>query len=548
VDTILDFWCDARGGGRTVDLAFLIALLGVCCASAYIGAPPALTEAADYIQFFDGGWRVLNGQRPHVDFSSVYGVFFYLPMAAGWLFSHSARSLGYGNAIVGLIVGLWAYGLASRRLNSWPRFLAALLLTLVATAPYPLGYPPTNSSHAMSYNRLGYALLGILLIEAYPAVRDGAAKARSELAGGISSGLVCGILFFLKPTYFLAAIGTVGLSSIRPGRKRAHDLCLIGAFGLVALGVMWYLHWDAGALFRDLRMATGARSEGFVFDKVALDLVAACGPSFGLLLCALLVPLAASSKLRSTSLFSRQRGLIFAAYVSLAGFCLLMTNWQHWDFPLSALFAFLLAAEIQPEGGNAFQSERRKLGMAVLALTMVVGLPQMGSAAFGFGRALLEARHWRRPETAQFDARLLAGYAIPQKGGPVPPYVLHLNDGIHLLRTASGPRETVATLDFSNPFSYALERPPFRGGSIAMQYQYTFSDQHKPSAKWLLGGADLVMVPKYPVLPLESLIRNYGEFLRERFRLCAESPGWFLYRTKQRPCYPAEAASGQNSR
>jgi hypothetical protein len=108
--------------------------------------------------------------------------------------------------------------------------------------------------------------------------------------------------------------------------------------------------------------------------------------------------------------------------------------------------------------------------------------------------------------------------------------VSYVNDGLDLLRRESTPRETVATFDFSDPFSYAMERRPYTGGSVAMQYTFTFSERFSPSADWLLGGTALVMVPKYPVLPLEPLQVKYGAFLNSHFYLAAESDRWFLYR------------------
>ena len=41
------------------------------------------------------------------------------------------------------------------------KFAVGLYLALLVTAPYALGTWPTWSSHAMVYNRYGYALLGL---------------------------------------------------------------------------------------------------------------------------------------------------------------------------------------------------------------------------------------------------------------------------------------------------------------------------------------------------------------------------------------------------
>ena len=216
---------------------------------------------------------------------------------------------------------------------------------------------------------------------------------------------------------------------------------------------------------------------------------------------------------------------MYAAVLSLLGFLLLWTNWQHSGLPLNALFAILLASRISVDGvPDEGRGRARLLAASALILAFTVAIPPLAADIFGLAVATRWSYHNPRMQGAMFDAPPLRSLVVPT------PYALYLRDGIDLLRRASDSGETVATLDFDNPFGYALQRRPFRGGSPAMQYTMTFSDRHRPSAEWLLGGADVVLVPKYPVIPLEPLMRNYGEFLRQRFRLAAESSRWFLYR------------------
>jgi hypothetical protein len=55
----------------------------------------------------DGAWRMLNGQRPHVDFNSIIGPAAYLPTLVGFrLASNTAAGFGYGQALVALVLGV----------------------------------------------------------------------------------------------------------------------------------------------------------------------------------------------------------------------------------------------------------------------------------------------------------------------------------------------------------------------------------------------------------------------------------------------------------
>ena len=86
--------------------------------------------------------------------------------AAGLKLAHnSPNGIGYMSALVGSIGGCWAYAISRRRIAAIPSMLAGIVVTLIATAPFPIGWPPNILSHAMLYNRYGYALLGLIVLE-----------------------------------------------------------------------------------------------------------------------------------------------------------------------------------------------------------------------------------------------------------------------------------------------------------------------------------------------------------------------------------------------
>ena len=82
-----------------------------------------------------------------------------------------------------------------------------MVITLIDVAPFPIGWPPNTSSHAMLYNRYGYALLGLVVLECF---RPG----ETTLIGGISTGVVSVALLFLKPSYCLVGLGFAVCSMI----------------------------------------------------------------------------------------------------------------------------------------------------------------------------------------------------------------------------------------------------------------------------------------------------------------------------------------------
>src|ERR1039458_8203493 len=86
---LLELWSGSPRGSVKRHAFFAAALAATCGAAIYVGAPPAYRFPEDYGQFLDGAWRLLNGQRPHIDFYSPYGVFVYVPTAMGLALTHS---------------------------------------------------------------------------------------------------------------------------------------------------------------------------------------------------------------------------------------------------------------------------------------------------------------------------------------------------------------------------------------------------------------------------------------------------------------------------
>jgi hypothetical protein len=107
------------------------------------------------------------------------------------------------------------------------------------------------------------------------------------------------------------------------------------------------------------------------------------------------------------------------------------------------------------------------------------------------------------------------------------------NDGTALLTSASQPSESVIALSTINPFSFALKRKPAVGGSPYLGASF-FNPGNMPPVEWMIGGADLVMIPKNPNKAAAWLRLVFGDFVERNYALAAESNDWWLYRRKGR--------------
>ena len=137
-----------------------------------------------------------HGQRPHVDFYSPLGAVPLLMTALGMAVAGPCGSaLTYGYAIVLPLMTLAAWWIARRRLPALVALIFALLvgLTLVATH-YP-GHPFHDTTYAAQYNRLGGALLCLLMLQVL--IRPQASTSRNvAVVEGALAGAVLALLLF----------------------------------------------------------------------------------------------------------------------------------------------------------------------------------------------------------------------------------------------------------------------------------------------------------------------------------------------------------------
>lgn len=494
--------------------ALVLLILGLCLMRAYVGLWDLHVYAPDAFAALDGGWRVINGQRPHLDFYTALGPLSYLATAFGFVLARgTAAGLAYGQAAFGALVGLWAHGLARRRLQPLPMLAACLSVVLLSITPTVIGGAITALTPGTVYNRFGYALVALLLIEA---VRPNRIERRgSEFRGGTSTGVALGLMLFDKVSFFLA--GAFLLVALLPIRRQ----CLQRWYGIAAgagaasLAFLAYLRFDVPAVLGDLTIA--AHTKHVMLGGYLLYDVVICAAPF--LICTALLSRSSGSN------SSRWAILLAGASVCLTGFFLLMTSWQFYALPLNGLMAMLLVDRTVEEWPNQNTARPARLGLLLfLSFLMVTnGI----SDALSLNFALSQKLGGHLEELASFNSPALAGFTTTQRD-----YASFVNDGFALVKPYRRAGDTILSLDFTNPFSYSLAVKPALGGTPWLQYGSNFDETHGPSPERLFGAVTLVMVPKKftdATLP-GTIPQIYGPFLAKHFDLAGESAWWRLYR------------------
>ena len=506
-----------------------------------IGAVPTRMCGHDVFVALDMGWRVVNGQRPHVDFTSGWGPVWFLVAALGLRISrYSVDGIGHANAIVALVVGSWSFFIARGRLSSSWRIVLSLFLAALVCSPYVLGFSPLMSTHAMVYNRYGYALLGLIMVECFEEVRDSYGNCRKEWIGGVSTGAALSLGLFLKASFFLVGLGLVAILSLLPrrlGYRRVGGM-LVG-FSFVSLCLLAYLRFDLLGMVRDLRMAGAVRSELLTWDIFLAKLMSGLLVLLGLVLLAFLAGTFLGSRVER---WHGPKLMIIGISLFAADMSLILTNAQGGAFPLCAVFGILIGNDLMrhwqalPQAGA---HGSRALLAEVLCLAALLFVPLFVSDLVGLAYGLWDKEHTpserlvTRFATPNLKPLLLYDGYPPSSNGRV--FTTYVNDGVALLKRESRSNEKILSMDMTNPFSYALERKPPHGGIASPTYHFNIDDQHRPSDDEFFGDADIVMVPKHPALDdffYKGFLRAYKPGLNRRYQLVAQSDWWWMYQKR----------------
>ena len=311
------------------------------------------------------------------------------------------------------------------------------------------------------------------------------------------------------------------------------------AFGLACLLLgLGYLRFDFPTLMAEYSMSAGGKE--LVPSAIIWLFLLNLQPSLFLLV------LASASAMLSDA-FDKRRGwwrFPWAVAVTAgAEFIILISNHQLTGNPLSAFLGVLIAGQIvwiaaKRDSFSNVQFARVAIALGLLIPAIAMAVPS--TAAYVFS-VLKSGIHWKgsTPEV-RIQASALTDMTIREE----PPffngtgkiiakgYGSYINDGFDLLKRYTSPAESVMSLDFSNPFSFGLQRPPQRGGMTCLQAGVTFNTKHSIPPSRLFGDVKLVMLPKWfsdgsIAKPIEKL---YGPTIRSQFRKVAESNYWILLR------------------
>jgi hypothetical protein len=537
----------------------------VCSLEVALGAFPTRIYGHDLFVFLNGAWRVASGQIPCVDFYSGLGVLVWKPIQ--WAFvlhGYNADAIGLARAFYTAVLGVWFLLLIWREPVRIRSVVLWFFFLIFVSAARPLGEYPTWISHAMFYNRVGYALVFLVMFEQLPVSRFRAEDSGSHLQpklefwGGLSTGVALACTVLLKISFVAPAAAMLGLGLLFFGVNRRHLSGLVTGLLAVFVLAVTCLRFQPGAFLRET-VILGHVREGLLRSEVVLAVVEDLGQ--------VVFTLAAGLVIATTAFVNRRVALKYMlATLVIVGcdiFCR-ATSAMRGDLPLAAFWclsgvALLLsvpsASEEETTGVMSYLRPRFIIPLLVLSpMVLPILAKDLTSSAY----AAFETAAMRRHEALRFDSGALSSWIpldwqgeeaswLDENGKAL---VLITNDGLHLLRRLSGPNETIAAISFVNPFSFALGRRPPEGGAVWFDPNNNVSQYHPFPIEMMIGRPDLLMVQNSidaETADIKAIFANYPDLLTKDYGLVASSEYWSLYRRRAEQPHPSLAMSNPRS-
>lgn len=461
---------------------------------------------SDTLLLLDGAWRVVEGQRQHVDFHCAYGVFHHLLFALGlrWL-GYDALSLNRVVALWSALAFVWSYSLARSRLRPLSASAYALLVAATAMGQNQLGYAFSDLSHSAYYNRLGFTLLLVFLVSLWPSaeIRERARSSRvRELLGPVSAGVALTLAVFTKVSYAVIMLGalavTVWWRRPRPRHLVALGLAALCTTAAIAPSFGWRFDHVLSDYMQGAATRLHAHDASFGLGKILFglpvrDLDVTWARVIEILrndyldLMALAV-VVFTMRGRSCLASTWHRSALFVA-TATASLLLVLGNWQWGASPLPAAVALLVAGG-RPGGSRA--------NVAARWTSVGAALPHVAVAAASLAYLVVSGETFKGTRYAAPPLRPLMtsghdGQCDPEQFAERIEEVVSF---IRWMKSDSPPR--VATLDFANPYPFALELAPPVGVAVALQVGATFREETFQPLK-AVGDADVIVTHRCPL-------------------------------------------------
>jgi hypothetical protein len=553
----------ARQKGRKIPLGPFLALTlflpaMIVISNFVIGALTPITAALeDDMMLIDRVWRLVQGFHLGIDFHDPFG--FGLPQVAAMLW----RLLGPHYYVLGASVDLFAFIIvlcscvvATRQLRHVAGLAVVFCITVAFEASGSSIYGLTHDfGMSLTHDRLVMSGLVVLFVQSFANNSD--TRRERGFIDHFTAAFLLNILFLVKISGLVVGIAILVGGCIVRGRL---SRCLVEIpLVLLFLAVMMAINFiftgtDLSSVIQEYRLAGQARAESYSLREALW--FASRLPVFGVVV---FLALYAVSWRDSKSSGSLWRCFLIIAFYWVCQVALNMSN-----STLSPSLIYLAPAAAvslvtwtdtsdtagfwehlwnRPYPRRLRETSPRKV-IPLLVLALVVVPEALASlTAVKLDYSILSGTTSTIAVTANKGITFkVLDQNRPQAGRPPPtdPYntdlALSINRAVQVIEELGASRETIANLEFMNPFPALFLAPDPKGVSVYWDFSKRGNRPigYRPSWQEIIGDACIVTEPKHPIRPAseysEPLINAVAPHLMSTFTLVYQDELWKIWK------------------
>ncbi len=506
-------------GSRRLSIGLGVVIFIIMCWARLFLAERTFNIHWDTSIFLDGAWRVLQGQRPHHDFSSPVGPVTFLVLASGMkIMGVDLQGMGLGVVFCYAVVSLWTVALCHRLFHPIACLVAFIVIGSYVITPHVIGNAlPGYTSY---YNSLGYALFGLLLLDVL------SRSDKAPFSRGFSSACAVLLMLFTKVTFGLAGAAALGCRLLFYKSSPIYRTGLLMGFSVSSLLMAIYLKFDLLSVFEDMQIVAYSRIRAYEVGRLPIRFLELTRPAWMLM--------GGLYFLRSLLVtpFNGKRFILNAtefAFFMILGLFLMTGIMQAPEPVLTCLVALCFAC-------NALSMEsfrdRVYLNSGTLLLCMCLILPPLK-------KNYSWVNHARRLPLKTDLVILGNGFRWDRSWGPV---FDRYNDGLDLLRRHLSAVDRIMVVDDTNFFSAALQQPSPTQDLLYWHWGVTFHETalqkwHRFDPARIFGDVSLILIPHQEQQDTTILMfrKMYQEYLDQNFAIIERTSSWTLLRKRRAP-------------
>jgi hypothetical protein len=488
----------------------LLALPGQTVTTAYLN---------DLFIFLDGAHRIASGQVPNRDFHTALGpLSFYVPALGYWISGSMGGAMPAAMAAMTIGLALPMIHILGSRLRPVVAIPYGLFLLLIVAVPMNLGESIASLSFAMFYNRIGWAALSLLLVMYLQPEKP---HGRQYLIDALCAAILALTMIYTKVTYGLVALAFLGFMLFDARQRR----WVLWALGLIVVsGLLIEAVWQSSlSHLEDLALAGQVSGTRGIVD-LSLAFLRHLADYVILAIFAVLV------LWRTRSL----RDLLFFGICAGPGLIIQSQNSQPWGI-ITVFAGAAVATELLLRSRRLAGHESHGVlaqGAPLLLLAFLLPTSLHCFMALGVHSVAAIARTGEPFGLPRFGELRLTNLWVPGDRNFMTDYLMSIREGARILSELPVKPENVSVLDFANPFTAGLSLPPSRGDYAWLHWGRNINDVHHLPPEQLLGGVDVLMVPKAGIngIPLRNL---YASYIREAFDPIRYTDLWTVYKRRE---------------